>query len=274
MTLRHPTAVIHPDVKIGNNVTIEAYAVIDSPWVILEDNVTIKAHAYISGRTRIKKGAKIWPFASIGADPQQFPVQEEVTYVEIGENTLVRESVTINSATGIGSSVIVGNHCLIMAYCHIAKNCHVGNHVIMANAATLAGHVEVGDYAILGGHTAYHQHTRIGPYCMVGGGSMVGQDIPPFCIGRGYPFELSGLNVIGLKRNRFTLEERKTLSQIFRITFKSGLSWREAKSAILQSVEVTPHVTMWIEFCDKSQRGLAQYRGRKKEVANPELIAI
>ncbi len=266
MTKIHPTAIVHPEVKIGKDVTIEAYAVINSPHVVLGDHVIIKAHVYIDGRVRIGKGTTIWPFASIGTQTQDLKYKGEVTYVEIGENCQIREYVTINSSCGEQTKVLIGNDCLIMAYCHVAHNCEVGNGVIMSNGATLAGHVSVGDYAILGGVCAVHQFTRIGPYAMVGGGSMVGQDLPPFCIGTGFPLRVVGLNLVGLKRHQFSLELRKQLIKAYRITYQSGVSWETAKEQIQSEFELNESLLTWIEFCDKTVRGLSPIR-KKNEIS-------
>lgn len=266
----HERAVVHPEAKVGKNVTIGPYAVIDSPDVVLADNVTIKPHAYITGHTTIGENTTIWPFASIGAQTQDLKYQGEITYVKIGKNCSIRESVTINSSCGEGSVVEIGDQCLIMAYCHIAHNCLVGNRVVMSNGATLAGHVTIGDFAILGGLSAFHQHSRIGAYSMVGGGSMVGQDLPPFCIGQGYPLLVAGLNLVGLKRNHFSLQDRKVLAEVFRITFQSDLSWLEAKEKILDLSTESPHVATWVRFCESSDRGLAKYRHKERALSPSE----
>ena len=269
MSKIHPTAIVHPEAKIGKNVVIEAYAVIHSPNIILGDNVIIKSHVYLDGHLTVGKGTTIWPFASIGTQTQDLKYQGEVTYVEIGENCQIREYVTINSSCGEKTKVTVGNNCLIMAYCHIAHNCRIGYGVIMSNGATLAGHVTIGNYAILGGVCALHQHTRIGDYAMVGGGSMVGQDLPPFCIGSGFPLRVVGLNVIGLKRHKFSLELRKQLIRAYRLTYQSGLVWDQARHQIRQELGHNPSLDNWIDFCDQTTRGLCSIR-RKRGSAVPE----
>ncbi len=251
----HPSAVVELGAQMGANVTIEAYAVVKKN-VILKDDVVIKSFAYIDGYTTIGRGTVIWPSASIGTKPQDLKYRGEKTYVQIGEYCDIREFVTINSSCQEGSSVIIGDYCLLMAYCHVAHNCEVGNRVIMANNATLAGHVTVEDYAIIGGMTPVHQFSRIGKYAMVGGFSRVTSDVPPYTIGAGVPYEVGGLNLVGLKRNGFTLEERKVLHQVFKITYRSGLTLSEAMQAIEGNVPITPHVAHWISFCRDSKRGL------------------
>ncbi len=265
MTKIHKTAIVHPEAKIGMNVVIEAYAVLNSPNIILGDNVVIKSHAYLDGHVRIGSGTTIWPFASVGSQTQDLKYKGEVTYVEIGENCQIREYVTVNSSCGEGTKVIIGNQCLIMAYCHVAHNCVIGNGVIMSNGATLAGHVTIGNHAILGGVCAVHQYTRIGDYAMVGGGSMVGQDLPPFCIGSGFPLKVVGLNVVGLKRHKFSLELRKQLIRAYRLTYQAGYSWDQIREQILEELGTSESLNTWVHFCDQTVRGLSPLR-RKKEM--------
>lgn len=256
----HASAIIEPGAKIGKGVTIEAYAVIKGN-VTLGDRVVVKSHAYIDGFTTIGEGTVVWPSASIGTKTQDLKFKQEQTFVIIGKNCEIREFVTINSSCGEGSVVKIGDDCLIMAYCHVAHNCEIGNHVIMANNAMLAGHVVVEDFAIIGGMTPVHQFSRIGRYAMVGGFSRITHDIPPYTIGAGAPYKLGGLNLVGLKRHGFALEERKALSQAFKLTYRSGLRLADALAEIEAKVELTPHVKMWIEFCRQSKRGLIGCQG-------------
>ena len=281
MTEIHSTAIIHPKVKLGKNVKIGPYAVINSPDVVLEEGVEIKAHAYLDGFVHIMKNTTIFPFVSIGSPPQDKSYQGEKTRIQIGENCQIRDYVSINSSCGEGEEVTIGNSCFIMAYCHIAHNCKLGNHVTMANGATLGGHVIVGDYVNLGGLCAIHQNCRIGEYAMVGGGSMASRDIPPFILGNGYPIELAGINLIGLKRNGVPFESRKTISKAYRLTLKSGLTWEAARAEILATNEMNPFLEKWIEFCNQSQRGLAPARMKShkkitqsEKLKCPELVEL
>lgn len=251
----HPLAVVEPGAQIGENVTVEAYAVIKST-VTLEDDVVIKSFAYIDGYTTIGKGTVIWPSASIGTKTQDLKFRGEKTYVVIGKNCEIREFVTINSSCQEGSVVKIGDNCLLMAYCHVAHNCEVGNRVIMANNAMLAGHVVVEDYAIIGGMTPIHQFSRIGRNSMVGGFSRITHDVPPYTIGAGAPYKVGGLNLIGLKRNGFSLEERKALHRAFKLTYRSGINLADALAQIEKQVPLTEHVLHWISFCKTSKRGL------------------
>lgn len=272
----HPQAYIEDGAKIGKNVTIEPFVVIKKN-VIIEDNVIIKSNAYIDGFTTIKKNAVIWPGASIGTKTQDLKYKGEKTFVEIGENTEIREYATINSSCIENSKVKIGNNCLIMAYCHIAHNCQIGNSVVMSNSAMLAGHVIIEDFAVIGGMTPVHQFSRIGAYAMVGGFSRVSNDVPPYTIGGGYPYRMGGLNLVGLKRKGFTLEIRNELAKAFKFTYRLGLRLEEALKMIENETKPIDEIIHWIEFCKSSKRGLIGLEGiaKKSEQKHPlETLSI
>lgn len=256
----HPLAYVESGARIGKNVTIEPFAVVKGT-VTLEDNVVIKSHAYIDGNTTIGEGTVIYPGASIGTKSQDLKYHGEKTFVTIGKKCEIREFVTINSSSGEGTSVKVGNNCFIMAYCHIAHNSVIGNNVVMSNNATLAGHVTIEDNAIIGGLTPIHQFVRIGTFAMVGGMSRVPHDVPPYTIGAGIPFKFGGLNIIGLKRNGFSLETRRALSQAFKLMYRSKLHPEEALRKIEEEVPPLPEVLHWIRFCKETKRGLIGLQG-------------
>ncbi len=255
----HPQAIIEKGAKLGKNVVIEPFAVVKAN-VTLEDNVIVKSHAYIDGFTKIGAGSIIWPGASIGTKTQDLKYRGEKTFVEIGKNCEIREFATINASCQENSVVKIGDSCLIMAYCHIAHNCVLGNRVIMSNSAMLAGHVTIEDFAIIGGMTPIHQFSRIGCYAMVGGFSRVSRDVPPYTIGGGAPYRMGGLNIIGLKRNKFSFEVRKSLSKAFKITYRSGLKLEEALKTVEREVESIPEVSHWLQFCRNSKRGLIGFQ--------------
>lgn len=251
----HPAAIIEPGAQIGENVIVEAYAVIKSN-VVLEDGVVIKSHAYIDGNTTIGEGTTIYPSACIGTKTQDLKFRGETTYVKIGKNCEIREFTTINSSCEEGSVVSIGDNCLIMAYCHVAHNCTLGNRVIMGNNAMLAGHITVEDNAIISGLTGIHQFVRIGKNAMIGGMSRITHDIPPYTLGAGIPFKFGGLNIIGLKRNGFSLKVRLELGKAFKLLYRSKLSFNEALERTQQEVEMLPEVQHWLQFCRSSKRGL------------------
>lgn len=256
----HPLAIIESGAQIGNEVTVEAYAIVKKN-VILEDHVTIKSHAYVDGNTTIGAGSTLWPFASVGTKTQDRKYRGETTYVVIGKNCEIREFVTINSSTMEGTTVKVGDNCLIMAYCHIAHNCELGNNVIMSNNSLLAGHVIVEDFAIIGGMTPVHQYARIGCHAMVGGMSRVTQDVPPYTVGGGVPYRLGGINRVGLKRRQFPFTTRRALASAFRLLYRSELHLDEALSRIEGEIESLPEVRHFVEFCRNSKRGIIGMQG-------------
>jgi len=256
----HPTAVIEPEVELGEGVVVEAYAVIKGR-AKLGKGVLVKSHAYIDGNTVIGEDTVVYPGARIGTKCQHQRFEGQETFVTIGRNCEIREFATINSSSGEGSRVEVGDNCLVMAYAHIAHDCHVGQGVIMSNNATLAGHVTVEDYAIIGGMTPVHQGVQIGRYAFVGGLCRVSHDIPPYTIVGGNPCKIGGLNLVGLKRHGFPYELRCKLTKAFRLVYRSGLHLEEALERIESDLEVTPELVHWIEFCRRSRRGLIGLRG-------------
>jgi UDP-N-acetylglucosamine acyltransferase len=237
--------------------------------VTLKAGVTIKAHAYIDGHTTIDEDTTVWPSASIGTMTQDLKFRGETTYVHIGKRCQIREFVTINSSTGEGDIVSLGDDCLVMAYCHVAHNCKVGNSVIMSNGATLAGHVEVGHFAVIGGMTAIHQYARIGDYAMVGGMSRVTHDVPPFTLGAGSPYRMGGLNLVGLKRQGISRENRAVMAKVFRYTYRSSLNLETALKTIEQEFGSNTYARAWIDFCHTSKRGLIDL-GKLKEVVEED----
>lgn len=261
----HPLAIIEDGASIGNNVTVEAFAVIKKN-VILQDNVTIKSHAYIDGHTTVGENTSIWPGASIGTKPQDLKYKGEVTFVKIGKNCDIREFATINSSCSEGSVVEIGDNCLIMAYCHIAHNCRLGNGVIMANGSMIAGHVELEDFVIIGGMTPIHQYSKIGRYAMVGGMSRITNDVPPYSLGGGIPYKFGGINIVGLKRHGFSLDIRQKLSQAFRITYRQNLTLEKALEKIEKEIEMINEVRYWIDFCRESKRGLLGFAREESDV--------
>jgi UDP-N-acetylglucosamine acyltransferase len=219
MSTIHPTAIVEPGAKLGEDVRIWPYCIIGAN-VELGDGVELIAHVVLGGHTRIGAGSKIYPFASLGHPPQDLKYKGEPSALIIGANTVIREHVTMNPGTAGGGMVTrVGNNGLFMASAHVAHDCKVGNNVIMANNATLAGHVEVGDFAILGGLSAVQQFVRIGPHAMIGGMSGVESDVIPYGLVKGDRARLSGLNTIGLKRRGFSRTDIHDLRTAYRLLF-------------------------------------------------------
>lgn len=256
----HPTAIVDPDARLGEGVDVGPYAVI-GPKVEIGDRCRIGSHAVIESHVRMGKENRISSFASIGAPPQDLKFKGEDTWVEIGDSNTIREYVTVNRGTAHGTGVTkVGSGTLLMAYSHLAHDCHVGSRVVIANAATLAGHVEVGDSAIIGGLVGVHQFVRIGEFSMVGALSGVPQDVPPFVtavVARPQKGpSLYGLNIIGLKRNRFSEEAIAALKKAYRILFRSGAPMGEAIAKVEAEVEQLAEVRRLVEFVRSSKRGV------------------
>ena len=217
----HKTAIIDSSAKISEYVTIGPYTVI-GPNVVIGEGTVIQSNVNITGNTSIGKYNKIYPFASIGNDPQDLKFKGEKTLLEIGDNNKIREYVTINPGTeGGGGKTKVGNNCLFMVSSHIAHDCIVGDNVILANNVPLGGHAHVDDNAIIGGNSAVQQFTRVGKFAMVGGMCGVVRDVIPYSIAHGNRSILQGLNLIGLRRKNIPNKEILSLSEAYKIIFKN-----------------------------------------------------
>ena len=217
----HPTSIVDKKAKISKNVRIGPYVVI-GPNVEISDNVEIHSHANIEGNTKIGESTKIFPFASIGSQPQDLKFEGEKNSLVIGKNNTIREYVTINPGTkGGGGLTSIGNNCLFMISSHIAHDCKIGNNVIIANNVPLGGHVTIGDSAVIGGNSAVQQFTRIGRLAMIGGMTGVLKDVIPFGLSFGNRNYLKGLNLIGLRRNKYENKDIMELNEAYKKIFSS-----------------------------------------------------
>ncbi len=215
----HPTAIVEDGAQVGKNVSIGPYCVVGAD-VTLGDGVTFASHVVINGRTRVGANTRVYPFASIGHQPQDMKYKGEPSELIIGCNTIIREHVTMNPGTEGGGMVTrVGNNCLIMVGSHVAHDCQIGDHAILVNNATLGGHVRIEDWAIIGGLSAVHQFARIGRHAMVGGMSGVENDVIPYGSVVGNRAHLSGLNIVGLKRRGFSRDTIHALRNAYRLLF-------------------------------------------------------
>jgi UDP-N-acetylglucosamine acyltransferase len=241
----HPSAIVEDGARLAGNVTIGPYCTV-GPHVTLADGVELVSHVALAGHTCVGADTRIWPFASIGYQPQDLKYRGEESWLEIGTGCMIREHVTMNpGTTGGGLHTRVGSNGLFMMGCHVAHDCQIGDNVIMANNATLAGHVEIGDFAILGGLSAVHQFVRIGAHAMVGGMTGVEKDVIPFGSVIGNRAELGGLNLVGLKRRGFSRDAIHALRDTYRIIFE-GEGEGEGEGALAERVERAaaeyPHV--------------------------------
>lgn len=256
----HSTAIVSPDVQLGEGVEIGAYSIIGAD-VKIGKNTVIGPHAVIDDFTHIGEGCHIFQFASIGAAPQDLKFGGEKTRVVIGNFNTIREFVTIHRSTMADIGVtIVGDHNMIMAYCHVAHNCKLGNNIIMSNGASLGGHTHVEDYAIISGLTGVHQFCRIGAHCIVGGASGVNKDVPPYTTAAGNHAKLFGLNLIGLKRRGFSEETIKALKRAYRIIFRSQLLLHVAIEKVEAEMAMAdfPEVRHFVQFIKESTRGVCR----------------
>lgn len=253
--MKQPLAYVHPDAKIADNVVIEPFVSIDHD-VEIGEGTRIGSSVTILPGTRIGKNCKIFPGAVIGATPQDLKFRGEYTTVEIGDNTTIREFVTINRGTAARNKTTVGNNCLIMAYVHIAHDCKVGNNVILVNNTQLAGEVIVDDWAIISGMTAVHQFCHIGTHVMISGGSLVRKDVPPFIKAGREPLSYVGINSIGLRRRQYNNDKIREVQDIYRYIYQKGLNTAQAVEIIEAEMPATPERDEVLLFVKDSKRGI------------------
>jgi UDP-N-acetylglucosamine acyltransferase len=251
----HPTAVVHPWARVGVGVKIGPYSVI-GPDVSLGDGCEVGSNVLIEGVTTLGRSNRIFHGASVGTEPQDLKYTGGRTELVIGDNNVIREFTTLNTATNEGDATVVGSNCLLMAYAHVAHNCVIGDHVILANSVNLAGHVLVDDHAIIGGVTPVHQHVRVGKHAFVGGGSRIEKDVPPFIKLAGNPPVVYGINSVGLARRGFTEERRAQIKKIYKLLYRSGLNVSQVMEKLEDGDYSGPDVEEMLEFVKNSERGI------------------
>ncbi len=252
----HSSAIIEKGAVIGKNVSIGAFSYIGPDVVIGDDNI-IASHVVIEGHTKVGKGNHIFQFASIGAQPQSVAYAGEPTRVEIGNNNILREYVTINRGTpddrGLTS---IDDDNFLMAYVHIAHDCELGSNIVFANCASLAGHVKVEDYVIMGGFSLVHQFCRVGAHCITGIGSVCIQDVPPYTLAAGNKAITHGINVKGLRRRDFSNDDINQLKKAYKIIYRTGLTTKSAIDEIRKLEWSSEHINYLTHFFDNSKRGV------------------
>lgn len=246
---------VHPRASIGKNVDIRPFVTIYED-VEIGDGCWIGPNVTIMNGARIGKNVKIYPGAVISAEPQDLKYSGEETFAVIGDNTTIRECVTVNKGTKAGGKTIVGSHCLLMAYAHIAHDCIIGNHCVISNNAALAGHIIIDDYAILGGVTAVHQFVKIGQHAFISGGSLVGKDVPPFVKAARIPLSYIGVNAIGLRRRGFDEERISKIHDMYRILFVVNHNTSKALNLIESGFEPSEDRDLILNFIRSSERGI------------------
>lgn len=250
-------AYVHPEAILGENVVIEPFAFVDKN-VEIGDGTLVMSGANIRYGARVGKDCRIFPGAVIGGLPQDLKFRGEDSLAIIGDNTTVRECVTVNRGTASKGYTKVGSNCLLMAYSHIAHDCVINDYAIVGNATQLAGEVEVDHHAILSGGTLVHQFTRIGAHVMIQGGTRLGKDIPPYIIAGREPVCYSGVNLVGLRRNGYSNEKINEIQEIYRMIYQSGFNFSDAVSKIEKEFEETPEMRLIVDFVKNSPRGIVR----------------
>ncbi len=249
------SAVIAKTALLGKNVRVGPFAII-SDQTEIGDDVKIGPFAFINSNVIIGDGCEIGPGVIIGQEPFDLKYQGEKTKVVIGKRNVIGEYTTIHRATGKNKITKIGDDNFIMAYVHIGHNCQIGNNTIITNGCQLAGYVEVEDFANLGGMVGVHQYVRIGQLAMVGACSYLTKDLLPYHLGQGNPFLVRGLNLVGLRRNRFAAERITDLKKIYRLIYHSKLNLSQALKEIKKNLSMTEDLKIILNFIAKSKRGI------------------
>ena len=253
----HPSALVHPNTKIHPSVHI-------GPFVCIEENVEIgegtiiENNATICSNTTIGKNCHVFQGAVVGGLPQDLKYQGEETYTIIGDNTVLREFVTVHRGTASKKQTVVGNACLIMAYCHVAHDCLLHGHIIMSNGTQLAGEVVVEDWPIIGGGSLVHQFSHIGAHVMIQGGSKINKDVPPYIIAAREPISYCGINSVGLNRRAFTQEQITAIQNTYRLVYLSGLNVSQAVEQVENTLPQSAERDLILEFIKGSPRGIVR----------------
>ena len=253
--MKQPLAYVHPAAKIASNVVIDPFVTIDQN-VEIGEGTRIGSNVTILEGARIGKNCTICSGAVISGVPQDLKFRGEDSVAIIGDNTTIRECVTINRGTASKGKTVIGNNCLIMAYCHVAHDCVLGNNIIMSNATQLAGEVEVSDFVVIGGGTLVHQFTKIGCHAMIQGGTKLNKDVPPYVIAAHEPVAYFGINSVGLRRRGFSNEAIASIQEIYRQIFLSELNVKAALEKIVAEVPQSPERDAIVDFIKSSERGI------------------
>lgn len=253
--MNQPLAYVHPQAQIADNVVIEPFASIGKNVVIGEGS-WIGPNANIMPGARIGKNCRIFPGAVISGVPQDLKYKGEETEVVIGDNTTIRECVTVNRGTKYAFRTVIGSNCLLMAYSHVAHDCVIGNNVILANSVNLAGHIEVGDWAILEGLVAVQQFIKIGAHAFIAGGSLVRKDVPPYVKAGREPLSYIGVNSVGLRRRGFSAETIQHIQDIYRLLFVRGFNVTKALQFIEAELPASAERDSIVTFIRNSKEGV------------------
>ncbi|MBO7147219.1 MAG: acyl-ACP--UDP-N-acetylglucosamine O-acyltransferase [Lentisphaeria bacterium] len=252
----HPSAVVAPDAQLADSVEVGPFCVIEED-VKIGEGTKLLGQCRIGAHTTIGTNNTIYPFASIGTDPEDYSYDPtQVSYTVIGNDNRFREGVTVNRGTMPGSVTEIGSGCFFMANAHVSHNCKVGNKVIMVPCSGIAGHVQVGDNCLLSGLTGVHQFCRVGRMAVLSGGSQISMDLAPFMIGDGRNGGVRGYNIVGLRRNGFSPETIKAIKGLYDIFFRQGLSISNAIAKAEAELPQLPEVIEFLDFVKSSKRGI------------------
>ncbi|MDE6448459.1 MAG: acyl-ACP--UDP-N-acetylglucosamine O-acyltransferase [Muribaculaceae bacterium] len=251
----HQLAVVHPEAKIGRDVEIGPFAVVARD-VEIGDGTVIMNNATILDGARIGRNCRIFPGAVISGIPQDLKFKGEETQAIVGDNTTLRECVTVNRGTASKGKTVIGSNCLIMAYSHVAHDCAIGDYVIISNASQVAGEVVIDDHAVIGGGTLIHQFSHIGPHVMIQGGSKINKDIPPFVKAARDPIAYTGINIVGLRRRNFSPEDINAIQEIYRYLYLSQLNVSDAIERIEAEIPQSEVRDQILDFAKASTRGI------------------
>lgn len=252
----HPSAIVHPDARLGPGCTVGPFAVIEQ-GTELGAGCEIQPHAIIHRFSKLGERVRVFPFAVVGAEPQHLQFEGEESTVRVGSDTVIRESVTIHRGTKVGTGeTVVGAGCFLMAYVHVAHDCIVGDGVIMANGVQMAGHSEIQDNAVIGGLSGITQFSRVGRYCYVGSGSQIRKDLPPFMTGKGVDFSVQSVNAVGMARKGFTPEQVRSVKSLYKIFYRKKLTVSRALEQISTDLPLGPEVELFVDFVKSSKVGV------------------
>jgi len=253
----HPSAIIHPSAELGRDVQIGPHSIVGEN-VVIGDGTWMASGVVVQRNARIGSECRIYSGVVLGSDPQDLKYQGEETFLEIGDQTIIREFATVNLGTSQKGKTVVGNNVMLMAYVHIAHDCDIGDHVILANAVNMGGHVEIHEHAVVGGVVPIHQFVRIGCHAMIGGGYRVNQDVCPYVKVAGYPLRVVGLNTVGLRRRGFPSEVMAILKKAYVLLFRNNLNVSQAVKRIADELPQTPEIEEILNFVAHSQRGIVR----------------
>lgn len=250
-------AYIHPEAQIADNVVIESFAWIGKD-VVIGEGTWIGPNATIMDGARIGKNCKIFPGAVVSAIPQDLKFNGEITTAEIGDNTTLRECVTVNRGTISKGKTIVGNNCLLMAYVHIGHDCKLGNNIIISNSTNVAGEIIIDDFAVISGDVQIHQFVHIGGHVMISGGSLVRKDVPPYITVAREPLNYVGVNSVGLSRRGFSREKINEIQDTYRYIYQKGLNTAQALEAIEKEIPQSAERDYIMNFIKSAERGITK----------------